>query len=96
VVTARSVDEALEQAARIDDEVFVVGGGEIYEAVMPRASRLVISWVDAAPSGDVFFPMISEREWQEVSREEFVGWARVTYERRRPSANPLPRDHSER
>jgi dihydrofolate reductase len=82
VLTARSVDEALEQGGRLDDEVFVVGGGEIYEAAMPRASRLVISCVDAAPTGDVFFPEISEREWQEVSREDYDGWVRVTYERR--------------
>lgn len=39
------------------DEVFVIGGGEIYRAFMPLASRLLLTEIDAAPTdADTFFP----------------------------------------
>ncbi|WP_156884610.1 dihydrofolate reductase [Stappia stellulata] len=74
VVTAPSLDAALERAAGIAsadgvDAVMVVGGGEIYAAALPRADRLEITQVHASPDGDAHFPQIDERVWQEVARE---------------------------
>jgi dihydrofolate reductase len=73
VFTARSIEEALALAAdRARQagaaEICVIGGGEIYAATMPRASRLYITHVQAAPAGDVVFPRISPDEWQEIAR----------------------------
>ena len=39
VVVAHDLDEALERARLLGDEVFVVGGGEVYAAALPRADR---------------------------------------------------------
>ena len=50
-------------------EAMVIGGGEIYRAMMPRADRLYITHVDAAPEGDVRFPPIDPSLWREVSSE---------------------------
>ena len=73
-VVVTSLDEALsmarEQAA--DDEVneiCVIGGAAIFEAVLPRAKRLYITEVDAAPNGDVLFPAFNEGDWTETLNE---------------------------
>lgn len=56
-----SVDEAIESAARQDpDEVFIVGGGEIYRQTMPRVDRLYLTIVEGSVEGDTYFPDYSE------------------------------------
>ena len=51
VVRARDVPGALALASEIDDEVFVVGGGQVFEEALPLADRLELTLVDAAPEG---------------------------------------------
>lgn len=52
------------------DEVFIVGGGAIYEAALPITDRLYLTEVDAAPDGHVYFPELDMANWKEVSRTE--------------------------
>ena len=94
VIVAASLEAAVEKAeacaaARGVGEICVAGGGEIYAAALPRADRLYITHVAAAPQGDTAFPEISPAEWVEVSREplparegDTAGAEYVTYERR--------------
>ena len=81
VVVAHGIDEALGRASAIDEEVFVVGGGELYAAALPRAERLLLTLVDQEPDGDTRFPHVDWGEWRESAREPGDGWVRVTYER---------------
>lgn len=73
-VVVTSLDEALsmarEQAADDDvNEICVIGGAVIFEAALPRAKRLYITEVDAAPDGDVLFPAFNEADWTETLNE---------------------------
>ena len=70
VETARSLDDALAKAG--EGEVFVIGGGEIYAAALPRASRLYLTLVPRAVEGDAFFPEYDPAGWKEVEREELT------------------------
>lgn len=81
VLVAHGVPEAIETAASIDDEVFVVGGAQVYAAALPLADRLELTWVDADPTGDTRFPDVDWEEWREVRREEADGAAYATYMR---------------
>lgn len=71
VEVAGSMPLALDLAAsgRGGEEVFVIGGGQIYRLAMPLADRLLITEVDLEPEGHVTFPEIDPTVWQEVSRE---------------------------
>lgn len=81
VLVAPGVPEAIAVAATVDEEVFVVGGSRVYEAALPLADKLELTWVDAEPEGDARFPAVDWDAWREVAREEHEGWAAVTYER---------------
>jgi dihydrofolate reductase len=83
VLVVHGIDEALGRARAIDDEVFVVGGGELYEAALPHADRLLLTFVDQEPEGDTRFPDVDWDAWTEMDREPGDGWLRVTYERTR-------------
>lgn len=81
VRVARSVEDALRQGLETDDEVFVVGGERVYAEALPLADRLQLTWVDAEPAGDAYFPSVEWQHWQEVDHEHHDGWDRVTYQR---------------
>lgn len=80
VEIAHSLDEALALAGPVD-EVFVVGGGEIYAQALPLATRMVLTEVDAEPEGDTWFPAWEPEQWREVARDDRDGFAFVTYDR---------------
>jgi dihydrofolate reductase len=75
---APSVRAALELAS---GEVFVVGGGEIYDQTLDVADRLELTEIDAAPDGDTYFPAFDRAAWVEVEREAGDGFDFVRYER---------------
>jgi len=59
-------EQALEDGV---EEVCVIGGAAVFEAALPRASRVYLTEVDAAPAGEVVFPAFDEGTWREISRE---------------------------
>lgn len=74
VHVAYSLDEAvgLAEDFAIDrgvEEIFIVGGAQIYEEAIGRADRLYVTEVAGAPEGDAYFPAIDLTVWKEVSRE---------------------------
>ena len=81
VEVAHSLAEALALAG--PTEVFIVGGGEIYQQAMPFADLLMLTEVDQSPEGDVVFPTIEPAHWRETARQAHEGFAFVTYERKR-------------
>jgi len=81
VRTARSLVDALGQAALLPGEVVVAGGAQVYAAALPMASEQIISEIPLEPEGDVLYPAFSEREWVETDRERFDGFDRVWWQR---------------
>ncbi len=74
---------------RLDRDVYVIGGAQIYAATLERADRLYVTEVKARIQGDAYFPAIDTDAWREVSREPHMADAKnqynydfVVYERR--------------
>lgn len=55
--------------ARGVDEVMIIGGAEIYAAILPEVDRIYLTEVDASPDGDATFPELDAADWHETSRE---------------------------
>lgn len=72
VETADSIDAALALCAHAD-EVFFIGGENLYAQVLPRADRLYLTEVDLEPAGDAWFPDYDRRAFRELSRESHRG-----------------------
>jgi dihydrofolate reductase len=65
-----SLEEAIEKV-KDEDEVYIIGGAEIYKQAMDHATRLDITHIDATePGADAFFPEIIPVVWNEISHEE--------------------------
>jgi len=69
-----SIDVAL---AFADEELCVIGGGEVYAACLSRADRLHLTHVDTIVDGaDAFFPAFDADAWRVVHREAHAADAR--------------------
>jgi dihydrofolate reductase len=90
VLTAPDVPDALALAAQIDEQVFVIGGHEVFRLALPVADRMVITQVHDRPDGDTVFPPVDWARWREVEREAYDGFDIVTFDRRGPSVSPGP------
>ena len=98
VIVTRNIDyqidgtiiaNSLEQAIALchnDDEVFLIGGAELYQAGLELADKLYITEIDLAVAGDAYFPQLPVGQWKETTREAHVSekglqFNYVTYER---------------
>ena len=68
-----SVDLAL-KAANHAPEIMVIGGAAIYTLFLSMASRIYLSIVDKAVSGDTFFPKLDETHWKIIQKEIYTGF----------------------
>jgi len=70
VTVTHSLLEALEFAKTLNsEEIFVIGGEQLYAAALPDADRLYLTYVDTEVEGDTFFPEFDRNEWRELGHE---------------------------
>ena len=87
-----SLNGAVAAAEETDaKEVFVIGGGEIYQQSMAIADKIYMTRVHAMLEGDAFFPVIDEKGWQLTSSLDFpadekhaYAYSFQTWERKTP------------
>jgi dihydrofolate reductase len=58
-----------------DDEAFVIGGAELYRALLERADVMHLTEIDRVFEGDAWFPEFDRQQWQEISRQPVAGAA---------------------
>ncbi len=64
-----SIEDAISISRNNDDEeVFIIGGGEIYRLGFNFIDKLYITEVKAKVEGDTFFPSWDKSNWKEISR----------------------------
>lgn len=54
-----------------DDEAMVIGGGRIYEALLPQCGRIELTRVHVTVDGDTWFRIPDPGEWRETAIEHF-------------------------
>ena len=70
-----TVVHSLEEAVAMFDkneEVFIIGGAQIYAQALAIADRIYLTVIDKEYEGDTSFPEIDYSAWKEISREEYV------------------------
>lgn len=71
-VIVHSREELLEELKKYeDDDIFVIGGGSVYEMMLPYCSRAYVTKIDFAYQADTYFPNLDEMpEWEMVQESE--------------------------
>ena len=73
-----SLEEALSKFSA-EEEVFVIGGAQIYAEALPIADRFYLTRVHHAYEGDTSFPAWDEGEWTLVASERFERGEKYEY-----------------
>ena len=72
VIVSKDLQDALQKASETNcNEVFVIGGGEIYKWAIDIADKIYITRVHASFDADTFFPAIDENKWKLTSNSDF-------------------------
>lgn len=89
ILVVNSLHEAIEKGKKLDEEIFIIGGGNIYEQAMDWADALEVTEVHRTFEGDTKFPEIDLSIWKETAREDFgkdekneLGYSFVRFERK--------------
>ena len=62
-------------------EIFIIGGGEIYKQILPKADKLYLTKIRATfDDADTFFPDIDYSEWEEIKCEDHLSDEKNPYD----------------
>ena len=67
ILIVGSLKEAVKFAKKIDENIFIIGGGNVYEQTMESADRLEVTLVKANLEADTYFPKINSKFWKMTS-----------------------------
>jgi dihydrofolate reductase len=70
-ITVHAFEDALAAARDDDKEIFVIGGTEIFKLALPHAQKMILTFVDASPEADTYFPEFDQNEWRETKSEPY-------------------------
>lgn len=69
---SRSLDEALSFLKNPEEEIFIIGGGQIYKLFMNKTDKLYITHVNESfPEADIYFPAIDLNIWEKTKSTKF-------------------------
>jgi dihydrofolate reductase len=72
VIAVNTIEDAIQSCtAKGEEEVFIIGGAEIFKQAMGKADRLYLTRIHHKFEGDTWLPEFKEEEWQLVKKENF-------------------------
>ncbi|GAA5220085.1 dihydrofolate reductase [Membranihabitans marinus] len=70
ISVAHSLEESIDIARESDsDEVFVIGGAEIFNLALPFCQRIYLTRVHGEIEGNIYFPEWDENEWRLIAND---------------------------
>ncbi len=84
IISVTTIDEAITEAKAIatrdkQNEIFIIGGGEIYKKSLPQTDRLYLTIIDRDYEGDTRFPDFNRDEWKTISEDRHEGDPAYTF-----------------
>lgn len=75
------IESALDAAGIMQtNEIFIIGGGQVYEQALPLTDRVYLTRVHAILEGDAFFPALNNEEWHLASKKDFTSDEKHAYD----------------
>ncbi len=72
-IVVSSIEDALKKASATgDDEIFIIGGAEIYKQSLHLADRVYLTKIYSTFEGDAFFPELTTEIWKETHRSKGI------------------------
>ena len=73
VTIVHDLNSLLERYSKCEDEIFVIGGAEIYKQLLPYTQKIYLTKIDETFEGDTYFPEINYDEFKtDYVSEQFI------------------------
>ncbi|MEJ8801695.1 dihydrofolate reductase [Pontibacter sp. H249] len=69
-IVAPSVQEAIQKAKELDEQVCIIGGAEIYKQALPLTDCIELTKIHHSFDGDTFFPDLNADDWEVIAEEK--------------------------
>ena len=87
-IVVHSMEEAI-RVSKLDDQAFIIGGGEIYKMGLEHAEKIELTRVHGEFDADTYFPEIDKEKWK-IVKDQFhdkdekhdYSFTYLTYERK--------------
>ena len=64
--TITNLDEFITTNKSTAEEIFIIGGGQIYEAFLPHTKTIYLTEIDASAEADTFFPDFDKSRYEKT------------------------------
>lgn len=72
VIPINSLDD-VDSVCKKEEEIFVIGGAEIYALFLEKATKMILSFVEVEiKNADAFFPEYDSENWQIMEKSELI------------------------
>lgn len=72
VIKYNNIEDVLNYANNINEEIFIIGGASIYKQFIDYSNKMILTEIDSIdPYADTFFPKFNKEEWnKEILKED--------------------------
>ncbi|MGL5245703.1 MAG: dihydrofolate reductase [Sarcina sp.] len=71
--------ELIKKYSNCDEEIFVIGGGEIYSLLLPYTKKLYVTEILDEFTGDTYFPKIDTNEWITIFNSDYMEFNNIKF-----------------
>ena len=75
IVVLHNLEDLLNHVKTLDEELMVIGGGQLYSLLINYASKMLLTEIDDEKQADVYFPNFDKELWKKqiLSEHEYMG-----------------------
>ncbi len=79
-----SLEEVLEYAKEVTEDIYVIGGAQVYQTLLPYTEKMYLTEIDeTTKKADAFFPEFSKEDWDQTllleNQTEEIHYKRYQY-----------------
>jgi dihydrofolate reductase len=79
-IVVHDLAQALDSCLQNEDEAFIIGGGQLYQATFGQADRIYLTVIPRDIDGDTYFPVVSPDEFRVIESERIAAAGAEPYD----------------
>ena len=82
ITVFNNIEDVIKKYGDVTEEVFILGGSQIYRELLPFCNKLYISYIDYEnENADAYFPDFDEKNWTKIEEKNYENWKFVIYKK---------------
>ena len=80
-MTLESLKYVIDNKDRFSEDIFIIGGGQIYKELLPLCDRVYVTKIFKSHNNvDTYFPTLEQKEWEITHQSEILTYNNLQYQ----------------